>query len=350
MRWSMFSCSILLLSAQAVLAQSAPSSRVYVEPSQALVRQTVSVNAGQSLQYSFGLTRGTKLLTQFAVQGGLNNRVAVWLVDEPNYQRYAARQQFNYFRGTSGEVRGLGRYEFEVPSTGLYYVVVDNGRAWLMSRQVTIHLDAILPSPTPESLKQEEAFNQVYGLLKKAFIFTDFKISVKHCGVENAFSNPNITLCTELIDALQQKGYSQAMAFVLFHELGHTLLRGWGYPLWDNEDAADEFATVFMIMSHQQASALQAAQWWASQTSTADAVAKVWMDDRHTVSPQRARNIIRWLNSEDELTSRWMKLLVPNMQTGVVQSLLNDPQIHVDRELVLSELRKREATQASAQQ
>jgi len=51
--------------------------------------------------------------------------------------------------------------------------------------------------------------------------------------------------------------------------------------------------------------ALQAAQWWASQTSTADAVAKVWMDDRHTVSPQRARKHHPLAEQRDELTSRW---------------------------------------------
>jgi hypothetical protein len=74
------------------------------------------------------------------------------------------------------------------------------------------------------------------------------------------------------------------MAFVFFHELGHTLLREWGYPLWDNEDAADEFATAFMMMGRQQQGALQAAQWWSSEIKTTDAVAKIWVDDRHTLS------------------------------------------------------------------
>jgi hypothetical protein len=327
---------------------SSAASPVYVEPWQTLVRQTVPVIAGRAAFFNFNLPHGAKLLTEFMVEGGLNNKVSVLLLDEQNYQHYAAKQPFNTFKGTSGDLRGVGRYVFEVPNDGTYYIVMDNGRAWLMQRQVTLHLDAILPGPTAESERQADAFNKSYDLLKKAFIFPDFHISVKHCGVENAFSDPNITLCAELIEALQDKGLGGAMGFVFFHELGHTMLRTWGYPLSDNEDVADEFATVFLIMSHQQQSAMEAAKWWASQTSTGDAVAKVFMDDRHTLSPQRARNILHWLQNDNELVSRWMKIFIPNMQTDVVRSLLNDPTIHVDRELVLSELRKRGITQASA--
>jgi hypothetical protein len=45
-----------------------------------------------------------------------------------------------------------------------------------------------------------------YSRLKRAFISPDFQTSVVHCGVVNAFSNPNITMCVELLEELQASG------------------------------------------------------------------------------------------------------------------------------------------------
>lgn len=163
----------------------------------------------------------------------------------------------------------------------------------------------------------------------------------------NAFSNTrtgSITLCSELVQKLADQGLKQALTFVLFHELGQTLLNLWGYPMADNEDAADEFATVFMLMLKQQQAALEAAQWWASDAPTKqrqEALSKLMADDRHTLSPQRARNIIRWLNQRDELLRRWQKMLAPNMQTPVLASLDKSTESWIDHELVRSELAKR---------
>ena len=72
-----------------------------------------------------------------------------------------------------------------------------------------------------------------------------------------------------LLEELQANGMMDAVSFVYLHELGHTLMRQWGLPLWDNEDAADEFATAFLLMGKQQKIALQAAQWWASKGASA---------------------------------------------------------------------------------
>jgi len=187
----------------------------------------------------------------------------------------------------------------------------------------------------------QKGLQTMYSQLKQVFIFPDFRTSVRHCGVVNAFSNPNITLCAELLEELQAKGMMNAFVFVYFHELGHSLMREWGLPLWDNEDAADEFATAFLLMGNQKKIALDSAQWWQSEgATTQDAVAKIWMDDRHSLSPQRARNIIRWVNDANDIKQRWEHVFVPHMQTAVLQSSLNDPAVP-DKDFVRSELNRR---------
>ena len=241
-------------------------------------------------------------------------------------------------------VRGIGKYDFEIPQSGVYYVLLDNGKAWLIPRNVTLHLDSVLPKSTPASQQLRTALEGMYSQLKRVFIFPDFQTSVRHCGVVNAFSNPNITLCVELLEELNAKNMGSAITFVYLHELGHTLMREWGLPLWDNEDAADEFATAFLLMGKQQQFVLQAAQWWSSQgATTQDAVAKIYMDDRHSLSPQRARNIIHWVNETSDLVPRWQRVFVPNMQTPTLQELLRDPAF-ADKDLITSELNRRSAT------
>jgi hypothetical protein len=291
--------------------------------------------------YTLALTQGSTLVARFQVAGQLNNKIKVWLLDGPNYQSYVAHQQFSYFQGTSGEIRGTGHYIFQVAQTGLYYLLVDNSGAWLLPRDVQLYVYSVFPQPGEDVLKREKDLTDGLTKLGSLFIFPSFRVEIRHCGAENAFSNPNITICTELGESLSDQGLDQAIAFVFFHELGHTLLRLWGLPSWDNEDVADEFATVCIILSKQQEIALQAARWWASQTSEQEALAKLWVDDRHAVSPQRARNIIHWLSQQDDLLQRWMRLLVPHMQSSALFEVMADSRLAPTRDLIRAELRGR---------
>ncbi len=317
---------------------------IYVEPWQSLLHGTYSVRAGQAVHFQMGLQQGTALLAQFHVSGGLNDQLEVLLLDTPNFQRFSAGQPFNYFQGTAGTVRGLGQYQFRVPRTDNYYLVLNNAKAWFMPRSVALHVDSVMNQPTQASSQIANAYEKEYLALARLFTFPKFKISIQHCGTSNAFSNPNITLCVELIDELLRGNHAGTINFVFFHELGHTFLRQWGYPGYDNEDMADEFATVFMMMTQQKAQALDAAQYWVSQTESAqDAVSKIWLDDRHTLSPQRARNIVHWLNNEQDLVRRWQKAyFIPNLTNDALQQLARDPG-PFDQSQVQTELKRRQA-------
>ncbi|HWR36251.1 MAG TPA: DUF4344 domain-containing metallopeptidase [Clostridia bacterium] len=329
----------LVLVSVLAFAESTPS--VYIEPSRNLVRDVIQVSAGQAKWYALTLERGSIVYADFKVEGGLNNKAAVWLLDEFNLRQFLAHQQFRYFPGTSGEVRGVGRYTFGVPQSGTYYLVIDNGRAWFMPRNVKVYAYEVLPYQPAELQMAEQQLATFYNVLRSAFVFPDFSISIRHCGMENAFSDPNITMCEELLESLAAQRLEPAITFILFHELGHTLLKQWGLPTWDNEDVADEFATVFMIMAHEQNGAIAAAKFWASSGTRQEALSKLYIDDRHTVSPQRARNILHWLSKQDDLVQRWQKLIIPNMQTEALRQLRQGTSGAFDQRMVEAELRGR---------
>jgi hypothetical protein len=64
-------------------------------------------------------------------------------------------------------------------------------------------------------------------------------------------------------------------------------------------------------------------------------------DDRHTVSPQRARNVIRWLNQPDDLLQRWMRLLTPHLQTEALVEFMKDSRLVPVRDVMEAELQRR---------
>jgi hypothetical protein len=302
------------------------------------------VAAHNGLVYSINMSQGTMLVARFQVTGGLNNQIKVMLLDLPNYQLYQSHQKYSYFRGTTGEIKGTGHYIFKAPQTGVYQLVVDNSEAWVLPRQVQLNVYSVSPTPTSQSLQAEQQLTNLLGQVGKLFIFPSIGVRVTHCGVVNAFSNPNITLCTELVESLTDQHLEQALGFVFFHELGHSMMRLWGLPLSDNEDVADEFATDCIILAKQQQPALQAAQWWASQNSQQEALSKLWLDDRHTVSPQRARNIIHWLNQPDDLLQRWIRLMAPHLQSTALIELMKDSRLAPVRDAMQSELERRGCT------
>lgn len=314
---------------------------VSVEPSRDLVKTTTKVSAGQKTYYTLTLTGGSTFYAFFTVNGGFNRKLSVWLLDEPNFHLYQANQRFNYYQGTAGEIRGVGQYKFGVPATGRYYLVLDNTGALMMGRTVSLYGFEVYPGETREIANERVAYEKLYGAMQKLFEFRDFNIYVQHCGTSNAWSNPDITICRELSTDLTGQGLNGAVFFVFMHELGHTLLKLWDYPLFDNEDVADEFATVMTILLEQEDTARQAAQWWAASPSKNEAIAKLYANDRHTLSPQRARNIDSWLAKSNDLMHRWQKIFVPNLKTEALKALVTHQKPWVDQNLIQTELAKR---------
>ena len=243
-----------------------------------------------------------------------------------------------------------------IPAAGDYLVVLDN-RAATEARAVTVTVHAIRgeQEKTPQQglgaaesrfNEVERQLSEVERQLTRLFIFEPFPIRVRRCGIPQAFSGPSgIVLCQELGKKLlttlgDKTKANDTLLFTLFHELGHTLLKQWHYPFFANEEVADEFATALLIMVGQQARVRAATEFLAANPSTAEALAKVFRDDRHPLSVQRARNILRWLQ-DPQLVHKWQKIFVPHMQTAMLKQLERQPTTWTDATLVAQELATR---------
>jgi hypothetical protein len=338
---SSFKLVVALVMAVPAIPAWAGQPTVFVQPSKTLVRQAVTVDAGGRFSYPLPLSQGTTLHFEFQVDGGLTNSVTVGLLDRDNFQKLKGRSPYQYIPNTEQTVLGTGKYTFLVPRTATYYLLVDNSSAWFTSRDIDVYVYVLHPRPTPWSLEFQHTTQDLYNALKAWFVFDDFKVIYRHCGVENAFSAPDITICLELIEGLREQGVHGAYPFVLFHELGHTLLHVWGESQFDNEDVADEFAVMASILLDLQANAMDAARWFANRTFEINAGARLWMVDRHTVSPQRALNIMQWLDQPSDLMRKWQPLLVPHMQTEYLKQLNGRPNEWVDHAVIRAELTKR---------
>jgi hypothetical protein len=95
-----------------------------------------------------------------------------------------------------------------------------------------------------------------------------------------------------------------------------------------------------MIMLGQRERVRAKAEFFAANPSAAEAIGKLYRDDRHPLSPQRARNILRWA-ANPKLVRKWQPLLVPHMQTALLERLLQRPPRWADRELIEKELAAR---------
>ena len=236
-------------------------------------------------------------------------------------------------------------FSVSIPKSGHYYVVLDN-RAGSQSQAVTITMSA-----ARSSVDQLEAADKILrafeGQLHQIFIFDPFQMGVEKCDEPKAFlSRTGVLLCAEyvyhLYDTLGDKEVAQnALSFSIFHEVARVLLSDWNHPSASSKETADEFATVLMLMLKQNQRASAIAEYFVSNPSASEELAKLLDDDRHPPSPQRCQNILRWLD-DPHLVRKWQKFLVPHMQTVLLKRLLLKPTPWTDLDLVEQELQARQ--------
>lgn len=144
----------------------------------------------------------------------------------------------------------------------------------------------------------------------------EFATNWETCGQVNAFYNPekkSVTLCTELLTV----GGPAFVRFVYAHEIAHAVIIQRRIPYTgSHETAADELATVMLILYGDGAAVDEAAEfWWARKRDMPP-----W--DDHADDKERGFRMAcllwgsrgenagcyeRWVHSRDS----WLRMLYP---------------------------------------
>lgn len=245
-------------------------------------------------------------------------------------------------------------FSIRIPNIDNYYLVIDNRKG---KNHASVHFDieALYVETTGNDAKFQqkieagsfsEQLSKIPAELEKLFIFTPFSIYTKSCGTANfTATSEGVTLCIEFIQKLTKNLSSkekteEVLLFALLHEVCHILLQQWDYPFYDNEEVADEFAAILLIMMNKQESLSSTAEYFLSSPPANEIMAKKLNDDRHPFSMQRARNILRYIKDKDRVR-RWRKFLVPHLQTPVLEKLMTSSQKNIDKEAIKRELTRR---------
>jgi hypothetical protein len=149
--------------------------------------------------------------------------------------------------------------------------------------------------------------------LNKAYVLPKLSITVKPCGQINAFSTPDIVICSELIAELSEKDLAYALWPVVLHELGHSILWIWKIPGYDNEDVVDNFAAAMLAKVAPKAIE-QYVSWFESMDPIAEAAARLASASKHPLSIHRARALQKLVRDPSAEMSKWDELLKPYLR------------------------------------
>jgi hypothetical protein len=282
-----------------------------------------------------------------AVQVVSNGEIAVALLDSQGYQRLSKTRRPLFL----GRVEKQLSFSVSIPQKGDYFVVLEN-RSGQNPREVTVTVRAARAG-AGQKKSAEEILTTFERQLHHIFVFDPFPIGTQKCGTPKAFAGPSgILLCEEyvhhLYDILKDKQWTkEALSFSLYHELARVLLGQWNHPSFAKEEMADEFATVLMVMLNQKNRAIAIAEYFVKNPSASETLQRLFGDERHPLSVQRAKNVLSWAR-DPQRARRWQKFLVPHMQTSLLKRLKQKPTPWTDPSLVEKELLERTSKRKTA--
>lgn len=150
-----------------------------------------------------------------------------------------------------------------------------------------------------------------------------YDVHVQHasCGEANAWYDPEsrvVTICYELLDqvaaSLARSGIDASerprllgstWLFVVFHELGHGLVRAYSLPITGREeDAVDDLATVTLIRAGASDAAVDASIFWL--VSDNGAATQEQYADEHSLNAQRFYETLCTVYGSDPDRYAWL--------------------------------------------
>jgi len=294
------------------------------------------------------LKKGTLLKIDIKING----HAKFFLLNSANYANFPSADPIPLF---SAKVQDKLFFSVSIPSSENYYLVIDN-RQGKQKVSFKIHLDASLDLSTTKAISSAKngalinrQLSTLSTSLRKALIFNQLDIKLVKCGKPNAYSDETtVYLCIEYVKKLRQQFSDKSkiqhvLFFTLMHEIGHVLLRQWDYPFYDNEEVADEFASVIFIMFNQRKIIETQAKVFANIPSDPEYKVKQKKDSRHPISIQRARNLKRWLN-DSSLLKKWQSIFIPHMQTAFLKRIIKQNPSWANKTLTNEEINHRQSS------
>lgn len=288
------------------------------------------------------LTAGDAIAIDVFVTNKIYNDITACVASEAELASYRSGGACRGFIRARTPLRLQGRAQ----ASGMHYLILDNGYAAFIKKTASVQIT------TNKRLAQEDAqrltavFESVRAQMHRSFENADFNVFVKPCGSSNAFSensSADITMCTELIHELAQRRDAGSLIAVLLHEYGHSLLNKWGEPGSSEEDMADQFATVMLLRGGDNGRRMLQSWigFWLEKDSRQEAEIQLSRNVTHSLSIQRARNIQRYLNTPEDLTRRWNKVLYRNMTRWGLEQAVEKPTKADDVDLATEALQSR---------
>jgi hypothetical protein len=207
--------------------------------------------------------------------------------------------------------------------------------------QVSVH-------PAVTAIRSNGILEQIVASANELFRLPyDIPVAFRKIGAKNAFYSPSqkrIDFGLELVEDLYitlSRNYSgqelidattDAVVFILFHEMGHALIHAFDIPLsGDGEEAADNFAIyLFTNSSNNRLDliALEGAQAFLHFSEREKVISATALADEHLLSKQRAYRILCKVYGKDP--QRYGYLVTKNIlpiderrQAGCVQEYNN---------------------------
>ncbi|MBI2748549.1 MAG: hypothetical protein HYX43_04195 [Burkholderiales bacterium] len=281
---------------------------------------------------------GDKLVIQVGARNAVFDDITACVLTEDEARSYQPRG------GCRGRVKTKTPFtlQWQIEGDAKYFLVLDNTFANFIKKTVGVDVKFQKILSQQEVARLAVHFEGTRASVERVFENADFNINVKPCGQSNAYSDnktADITICSEIMSELQSN--PGALAAILLHEYGHSLLNRWGEPGASEEDMADQFATVSLLRAGDQGRELllQWIQFWERRDSRAEAQNQLVRGDTHTLSIQRARNIRQNMSFPEEFTRRWNKMLYRHMTKQALQQTITQPRKSDDIDLAQEALR-----------
>ena len=262
------------------------------------------------------------------------------LVHRADYQGYVKDRQKPFNRADRGRALPVSApRRWDVGRSGPYLLVLAGDWTW-GTAEVQLEANVQRRLTEQEQFAIKEWASGVANTVASMFVVKPFHVEVAPCGSLNAISmdGGNIRLCTELLHRL---GVSDGQFIgIFFHEFGHSLLRLWGMPGWDQEDIADDFA-VYMLLQFDGGIGMAAdfASYFQTYADPKDEALRVTTQGgRHSTGLQRYQNIQQRLRDPRRFMEEWNSQLYPRMRTEHLRRIAADPRPFGSQQLAVQVL------------